>query len=82
MSYVVFKGKKYYVENDKLKLNNLGIKDIDQIEGLKDLANIKKLDLSYNKIADINGLETLTNLKELNVSYNCISWFERLENVP
>ena len=37
---------------------------------LKQLVNLRKLDLSFNKLPKIDNLETLVNLKELNLSYN------------
>jgi Leucine-rich repeat (LRR) protein len=37
---------------------------------LKQLVNLKKLDLSFNKIYKIDNLDTLVSLKELNLSYN------------
>ena len=41
---------------------------------LKQLVNLKKLDLSFNKLSKIDNLETLTNLRELNLSYNRIEF--------
>ena len=37
---------------------------------LKQLVNLKKLDLSFNKLAKIDNIDTLLNLRELNLSYN------------
>ena len=37
---------------------------------LKQLINLKKLDLSFNKLMKIDNLDTLKELRELNLSYN------------
>jgi len=39
---------------------------------LKQFVNLKKLDLSFNKLAKIDNLDTLKELRELNLSYNRI----------
>jgi len=39
---------------------------------LKQFINLKKLDLSFNKLAKIDNLDTLKELRELNLSYNRI----------
>jgi len=49
----------------KLDLSNKGFKSIEKIEGLKELTNLKELDLSKNRISSINGLESLVNLEVL-----------------
>ena len=49
---------------------------------LKQLVNLKKLDLSFNKIYKIDNLDTLVSLKELNLSYNQIDHIENLSKIP
>lgn len=39
---------------------------------LKQFTNLKRLDLSFNKLAKIDNLDTLKELRELNLSYNRI----------
>ena len=79
--FVTVKGKKYYVEDNKLSLRHEGITDISEIEGLKNLNNLKELDLSWNKIKQIKGLEQLTNLQKLDLSWNRIKEIDGLENL-
>ena len=49
---------------------------------LKQLVNLRKLDLSFNKLPKIDNLDTLVNLKELNLSYNLIEHIENLAKLP
>lgn len=49
---------------------------------LKQFTNLKKLDLSFNKIAKIDNLDTLSGLRELNLSYNRIEVIENLNKLP
>jgi protein phosphatase 1 regulatory subunit 7 len=50
-----------------------GITFIDNGNGvLRQLSQLKKLDLSFNKISRIDNLECLKELRELNLSYNRI----------
>ncbi len=59
-SQITFKGKVIQLSNDnKLRLPNCFIKDIDEIEGLYKLNNIEVLWLDHNEIKEIKGLETL-----------------------
>ncbi|MFX1519835.1 MAG: leucine-rich repeat domain-containing protein, partial [Promethearchaeota archaeon] len=66
-----------YVKNDTLDLSYKGITDVSEIVGLKNLTNLKELDLSYNEISEINGLGYLTNLQKLSLSGNPIKEDER-----
>jgi internalin A len=79
LAFVTIEGQKYYVMNNELNLSFCGISDIIQIKRLETLSNLKKLDLSHNKIEEIKGLEILTNIKILNLQYNKISEIEGLE---
>ncbi|MFX1519000.1 MAG: leucine-rich repeat domain-containing protein [Promethearchaeota archaeon] len=78
-AFVMVRGKKYSVRNGKLDLNDIEIGDITEIEGLGTLINLKRLNLSGNKIHEIRGLEYLTNLQELNLGYNQIQEIKGLE---
>ncbi|CDW76546.1 protein phosphatase 1 regulatory subunit 7 isoform x1 [Stylonychia lemnae] len=49
---------------------------------LKQFVNLKKLDLSFNKLAKIDNLDTLKELRELNLSYNRIEQIENLNKLP
>lgn len=49
---------------------------------LKQLVNLRKLDLSFNKLYRIDNLEALVSLKELNLSYNQIDRIENLAKIP
>lgn len=79
--HVVYNNKVFLVHDERLKLNNLNIKDINVIEGLEKLTNLKELDLSHNNINKIEGLECLTSLKKLDLSHNRISKIEGLASL-
>ena len=49
---------------------------------LKQLVNLRKLDLSFNKLYRIDNLEALVSLKDLNLSYNLIDRIENLAKIP
>jgi len=97
MGFVVFKGKKYeigvvkigclnkkgYFQLTYLKLRNINIKDLDEIEGLSEIKNLKSLDLSSNKTTELKGLEKLKNLRslyDLCLMDNKIREIERLDD--
>jgi len=70
---VRYNGIKYDVEDDSLYLNKKKIKNINEIEGLENLKQLKKLFLRENQIKDIVGLKTLTSLEELYLDFNSIT---------
>jgi len=78
--FVEYNGKKYNVKNS-LKLQNLGIKKITDINGLDKLTSLKKLDLDHNEIEDIDGLENLKELEYLSLMYNKIKEIKGLEHL-
>lgn len=78
MDYIIFKEKKYFLKYNKLNLANLGIKDIDEIKGLKNLTRVYYLDLSGNEISLIKGLDNLINILELDLSNNKIQEIKNL----
>ncbi|KKN09403.1 hypothetical protein LCGC14_1046980 [marine sediment metagenome] len=92
MNHVIYKGEKFKVsiiyqhyglERTPLKhmeLRNRDINSINEIEGLLELKRLQSLDLSYNNIADMSGLEELTNLKILYIG-NRISEIKGLEKL-
>ncbi len=80
--YVTYKGRVcVFVQINKLDLRNCGITDINDIEGLDSLRDLKDLDLSHNQISKIEGLENLENLKWLCLNDNQISQIKGLENL-
>jgi len=80
--YVTYKGRVCeFVLNGKLDLQDCGINDITDIEGLDSLRDLKDLDLSHNQISEIKGLENLENLKWLWLNDNQISEIKGLENL-
>jgi hypothetical protein len=84
-SYVIVRGKKYFVREGVLDLSrSIGIhrfNDIDEIKGLDKLKNVNRLKLDGNFITEIKGLDHLTNLKELTLSHNKISEIKGLNNL-
>jgi len=71
IQFVEYKGKICgLVKNNRLNLCNKGIRNISRIKGLRNLINLKALDLSKNSIKKINGLENLNSLRVLNLRKN------------
>jgi hypothetical protein len=64
-----------------LELKWRSIHHIGELEQLKDLADLRELDLQGNYITFIGGLAHLTKLKILNLSGNGISEINGLENL-
>lgn len=72
-----------YAKIQELSIISEGITFIDTGNVmLKQFTNLKKLDLSFNKIARIDNLDTLSGLRELNLSYNRIEQIENLNKMP
>ena len=65
MSYVLYKGEKYFIEEGILRINDFRINDIDEIEGLRNLTELIVLDLNNNEITEIKGFEGLKKLRTL-----------------
>lgn len=81
MENITFKGKQYVVKNGKLSLRNKEINDISEIIGLKDITQIKQLDLSNNKIKEIKNLESFGSLISLDLSNNEITEIKGLDTL-
>ena len=81
MSVATFKGINYPVTKGELNLRNKGISSIDEIEGLTNLTDLTKLDLSDNHITEIKGLQNLTNLRFLYLSNNNITEIKGLDTL-
>ena len=64
--YVVIRGEKYFVQDNKLDLTGTTNFDISEIDGLGELKNLEVLSLKGNSIKKIENLESLTNLKKKN----------------
>lgn len=77
--FVDISGKKIKMVNDTLKLSKRQIKDIDKVQGLGRLSNLKILYLESNEITEIKGLEKLTKLQEIYMNKNKIKKIEGLE---
>lgn len=76
-----FKENAYKIKDDSLSLRGLGIKSILEIKGLKDLTDLKRLDLSENNIVKIEGLENLIKLEELILEDNFIYFINGLDTL-
>ena len=79
VTLVKIRSKKVDVFSDELILRNMKITSVAEIKGLTKLKNIKKLDLSHNKLRNIQGLEELTSLKILNLSHNKLTDLSGIE---
>ncbi len=78
---VMVRGKVVEVKNRRLNLSWMDIRDITEITGLDNLAELEVLILSFNKIREIKGLDNITNLKELYLHDNLIEEIKGLENL-
>jgi hypothetical protein len=84
LKYVEYNGKKIEVDiksNGILRLDNLGIKKISDISGLKEIKYLRYLSLSNNEIEEIEGLDHLIYLRELNLSNNYIKEIKGLDEL-
>ena len=81
IEFITFNGIKYYVIGNTLDLYEKGIKSINDIEGLEKLKDLVDLRLDRNIIKKIEGLESLTGLTRLDLGENMISKIEGLENL-
>ena len=79
--YVVIRGEKYFVQDNKLDLTGTTNFKISEIEGLGKLKNLEELYLKGNGIKKIENLEGLTNLKFLNLCENNLTEISGLENL-
>ncbi|MHA1294041.1 MAG: leucine-rich repeat protein [Promethearchaeota archaeon] len=64
-----------------LSLKKLKISNLNDVEGLKDIDNLRGLALRKNKISKIEGLDGLTNLHYLDLSLNNIRKIEGLDSL-
>ena len=83
-NFVMYNGEKYFIVSlgyGVLDLSNKKIRNIEEIEGLKDLLTLRELNLSNNQITEIKGLEDLKILRILNLSNNQINEINGLENL-
>lgn len=79
LSFVKYKGIKYFIRDGVLFLRELGIEDISEIERLESMTDLTTLDLSDNYIKEIKGLESLINLKVLKMERNQINEIKGLD---
>jgi protein phosphatase 1 regulatory subunit 7 len=59
----------------------LGRNKIRQIDGLRNLVNLRRLDVQNNRLAKLQGLETLIHLEELYVGHNGLTSLEGLDSL-
>ncbi len=81
IDYVTVRDRIYKVKKGTLSLKNKGIDDISEIIGLKELTELRMLDLSNNYIKEIKNLENFGNLFSLDLSNNRITEIQGLENL-
>ena len=79
--FVVYNKNNYYVRENKLNLNNLGITNLSEIQNLEGVIKVKELSLRHNIIQRIENLDELKDLETLDLSYNQISEITGLENL-
>ncbi|TXT64746.1 MAG: hypothetical protein BAJALOKI3v1_170032 [Promethearchaeota archaeon] len=81
MVQVTVRDQVFEVIDNKLSLRNQNISDISEINGLENLSNLKKLDLSGNNITEIKNLGHLKNLEMLNLANNNIAEIKNLDDL-
>jgi len=81
MEEVEIHGKKVRAINRQLYLQQMEIKDLNNIKGLENLDNLEELYLQSNDIKEISNLESLRNLKILFLNNNKITEIKGLENL-
>ncbi|CAL6094306.1 Conserved_hypothetical protein [Hexamita inflata] len=64
-----------------LKILDLSLNKLENVDKLKTLTNLKSLDLNQNFIKTIDGLETLIELENLDISYNQVTQINQLDNM-
>ena len=80
IDYVIYNNEKIFIiYNQSLDLSYSGITDITRIRNLVTLKDLKKLNLSHNRIKDIKSIESLKNLEFLDLSFNQIDELRGLD---
>ena len=69
------------IDSNMLDLSHSQIRDMDLIEGIENVTDLRTFDLSHNYIKEISGLENLRNLERLDLSFNQIYEIKGLENL-
>ena len=83
IEYINFEGKLFFPFG-VYQIINLSSKNIDnilKIKGLKNLTNLRKLNLNFNRITEIEGLDKLNNLNSLQLQWNKIREIKGIENL-
>lgn len=82
IEFVIIEEILYFPERSKklLNLNQVNVRNVDQIIGLRNLDKIEELYLQDNQILEIKGLENLQCLKILSLKSNFIEEIKGLEN--
>jgi len=81
MEYITFRGKKFEIRNEVLRLKSLGIKNLQEIESLETITYLRILNLGENKISEISGLNRFLKLEKLRLNLNRIKEIKGLENL-
>jgi len=71
----------FIAQKGKLSIKEQDIRIIDNIVGLKNLQNLKRLELVRCNIEEISGIEKLINLRELSLNFNQIKEIKNLDNL-
>lgn len=79
--YVKYADRHYIMINGMLRLENLGIKDIIEIDDLENLVGLKVLSLISNFIMEIKGLGNISNLEKLWLGNNKLTSINGLANL-
>ena len=81
MAFVVLDEEKYVIKGGKLDLHSKNIKDISEVQGLKNFSELQVLYLDRNEISEIKGLDGLKKLRVLELSNNSITEIKELQDL-
>ncbi|HEY0089026.1 MAG TPA: leucine-rich repeat protein [Candidatus Lokiarchaeia archaeon] len=82
VEYVIYNDNKIALtKHNELDLRYSNIRTINDIKNLEKIQNLKRLNLSHNKISKIENIDKLIDLKFLNLSFNRIEEIKGLENL-
>jgi Leucine-rich repeat (LRR) protein len=83
IDYIEFKEKIFFPfgTHPTINLSSSYVDKISKVKGLKNLINLNKLYLNFNRITEIDGLDTLINLRSLHFQWNNIRVIKGLEHL-
>jgi len=81
LSPVLQKAREQGKPFDQIIILNCYRMNLENLDGIEQLVNLKILYCSHNQLTSLRGIETLNNLEELYCSYNQLTSLEGIENL-